>query len=73
MNPEQFKQALAELGWKQSDLCAKTGLEKKTPSRWATGVVPIPDWVSAYLGAMLDVRRLAAKYTDTKGAPPTKE
>lgn len=67
MTPEEFTGALQELGWKQSDFCRKAGCEKSTPSRWATGAIAIPEWVPAYLGSMLDIKRLAAKYIDTKG------
>ena len=62
MSPEEFKTALSELGWKQSDFCAKAGVERNTPSRWANGHTQVPDWVPAFLGAMLDLQRLHAKY-----------
>lgn len=62
MSPEQFTEALAALGWKQSDFCRKTGVSKDTPSRWAAGKTPIQAWVPAYLGAMQDLAALHAKY-----------
>lgn len=64
MTPEEFKADLAKLGWKQSDFCAKAGVERNTPSRWSNGHTPIPDWVPAFLGAMLDIQQLHAKYID---------
>jgi transcriptional regulator with XRE-family HTH domain len=67
MTPEQFTVALARLGWKQSDLCRKAGLDQKTPSRWATGAVPIPGWVAAYLGVLGDLKAMHTKYLDPKG------
>ena len=72
MTPQQLAEALKELGWKQSDFWRKAGLNKDTPSRWLSGVTPIPDWVPAYLGAMVDLKRLHSKYIDpNKGeAPP---
>ena len=70
MTPDEFAQALAALGWKQSDFCRKTGVAKDTPSRWATGKTPIQAWVPAYLGAMQDLARLHAKYiAPTKAGP----
>lgn len=65
---EEFAAALEQLGWKQSDFCRRTGLHKETPSRWATGKNPIPLWVGAYLGAMVDLARLHAKYVDPKAS-----
>lgn len=64
MTPEQFTEAIAALRWKQSDFCRKTGLDKNTPSRWVNGITPIPVWVSAYLGAMGEIKRLHATYVE---------
>ena len=65
----EFTYALAALGWKQSDFCRKTGVSKDTPSRWASGKNPIPAWAPAYLGAMLDLATLHAKYIAPKAEP----
>jgi hypothetical protein len=62
MTPDQLRQALAELNWRQADLCRKAGLHKDTPGRWLSGRTAIPAWVPAYLGAMLEIQRLHAKY-----------
>lgn len=62
MTPEQFESILTALGWKQADFCRKAGLSKQTPSRWVNGLVPIPAWVAAYLGAMLEIKRLHSEY-----------
>ena len=62
MTPDDFASALAELNWKQSDFCRKAGIERNTSSRYINGKNPIPDWVPAYLGAMLDIQHLHAKY-----------
>lgn len=64
MSPDEFTAALAALGWKQSDFCRKTGVTKQTPSRWANGQTPIPLWVPAHLGAMLDIKRLHQVYIE---------
>jgi transcriptional regulator with XRE-family HTH domain len=62
MTPDQFTAALDALGWKQTEFCRKTGLTKQTPSNWVRGRSPIPVWVEAYLGAMLDLSTLYRKY-----------
>ncbi len=56
MNGQEFKGALAALGWKQSDLARKTGLHRNTISGWAQDGAPL--WVSEYLGALLGIKRL---------------
>lgn len=65
MSSDEFTQTLAALGWKQSDFCRKAGLDKNTPSRWVNGKTPIPAWVPAYLGAMLEIKRLHQTYVET--------
>lgn len=62
MSPEQFTSTLAALGWKQSDFCRKAGVTKQTPSRWANSLTPIPAWVPAYLGLLLELQRLHTAY-----------
>lgn len=62
MQPEQFAQALTELGWKQTDFVRRTGLTKGTVSRWATGQVPIPLWAGEYLGALQELAAVHARY-----------
>jgi transcriptional regulator with XRE-family HTH domain len=64
MTPTEFNQALAALSWKQSDFCRKAGLDKNTPSRWVNGKTPIPAWAPAYLGAMLEIKRLHRVYIE---------
>jgi hypothetical protein len=62
MSPDDFTQTLDALEWKQADFCRKAGLDKNTPSRWVNGKTPIPAWVPAYLGAMLEIKRLHQVY-----------
>ncbi len=62
MTPDEFKAALASLGWKQSDFCRKAGVTPNTPTRWVTTQTPIPAWVAAYLGAMQEIQRLHARF-----------
>ena len=59
---EQFAQALAALGWKQTDFVRRTGLTTGTVSRWATGQVAVPLWVGEYLGALQELAALHARY-----------
>jgi hypothetical protein len=62
ISADDLRGALAALGWKQSDLWRNAGLNKDTPSRWLSGKTPIPLWLGAYLGALLEIRRLHEKY-----------
>lgn len=62
LSPEQFARALDALGWKQTDFARRTGLSLSAVNRWATGQAPAPLWAGAYLGAMLDLASLHAKY-----------
>ena len=62
MTPEEFDQALAELGWKAVDFTRKTGLVPNTAWRWRKGTTPIPAWVGEYLGAVLEIQRLHARF-----------
>jgi hypothetical protein len=66
MTSAKFDEALAGLRWKQSDFCRKAGVNKNTPSRWSSGIAPIPAWVPAYLGMLHDVKAFHAKYLDPK-------
>ena len=56
MTGEEFKAALADLGWKQADLCRKLDITKNTASAWATKAPP--GWAAEYLRVMLDLDRL---------------
>ena len=62
MTPAEFADALAALNWRQSEFCRRTGIERNTSSRYINGKNPIPDWVPAYLSAMLDIQRLYDRY-----------
>mgnify|MGYP001084206840 CR=1 FL=1 len=62
LTPEQFNAALLALGWKQSDFARRTGLSAGAVNRWATGQAPSPLWAAEYLGALLDLAALHAKY-----------
>ncbi len=68
MTPNELATALYALKWKQADLCRKTGIHPNTSTNWLKGKTPIPAWVSAYLGAMLDIQRLHQAYVATGSA-----
>lgn len=62
MTPEQFDAALSDLQWKAADFTRKAGLVPNTAWRWRKGLSPIPEWVPEYLGAMLEIQRLHARF-----------
>ena len=68
LTPEQFDQALEALGWKAVDFTRKAGLVPNTAWRWRKGHAPIPLWVGEYLGAMLEIQRLHARFVAIKPA-----
>ncbi len=70
MTPEQFNEKLKALGWKQSDFCRMTGVNKSTPSRWMMEATEIPLWVEGYLNLTLELDRLHKTYVrPPKGTP----
>lgn len=60
MTGEEMRAALAELGWKQADLCRRIDKDKNTVSKWAAHSPPA--WVAEYLGAMVGLDRLHRQY-----------
>ena len=62
MTPDEFDTALTELQWKATDFTRKAGLVPNTAWRWRKGLSPIPEWVPEYLGAMLEIQRLHARF-----------
>ena len=46
---DRMRQALALLGWNQSDLARKLGMTAKQVSAWMTGKAPVPSYVLAFL------------------------
>lgn len=67
MTGDEFKQALDELGWKQSDFCRKTGVHRNSVSGWA--IEGPPQWVSEYLRALQAISALHAAFI----LPPPRE
>jgi transcriptional regulator with XRE-family HTH domain len=68
MTGEEMKAALAELGWKQADLCRRISKDKNTVSKWAT--LGPPAWISEYLRAMLAIDRIHRQFIRPPRATP---
>jgi transcriptional regulator with XRE-family HTH domain len=68
MTPEEFKQGLARLGWKQTDFARATGTSTVTVSHWMTGQNPLPVWAQSYLTLLLRLQALAGDLL----TPPTR-
>ncbi len=62
MTPAEFDAALSDLGWKGTDFCTRAGLVPNTVWRWRKGQHTIPEWVPEYLGALLELQRLHARF-----------
>lgn len=62
LSPDEFCEALAAIGWKQTEFARRTGVTQATVNAWANGRAPAPLWASAYLEAMLDLTMLHRKY-----------
>ncbi|HRN76521.1 helix-turn-helix transcriptional regulator [Ottowia sp.] len=62
LTPDEFCEALAAIGWKQTEFARRTGLTQATVNAWANGRAPAPLWATAYLEAMLDLAMLHRKY-----------
>jgi hypothetical protein len=69
LTAQAFNEALAALGWKGADFCARSGLVANTVWRWRKGLVPVPLWVGEYLRAILALQRLHAEFVAVKRGP----
>lgn len=61
MTPQQLKSSLTILGWSQAELSRRIDYSPNTISRWMTGEIPIPAWMTAYIEAICAIRELAVK------------
>lgn len=59
MTGTELKNSLRSLGWKQSQLAERLGVDLATVSRWANGHLPVPQYASAYLGLALKLREFS--------------
>lgn len=62
MSPEDFRKALAALGWRQADFVRRVGCGTSTANRWAQGKAEIPEWVSAHLSLLGEIAKLHTAY-----------
>ena len=69
MTGEQFAKALADLGWRQVEFAAKTGVAPDTVNRWIHDRQPIPAWAIAHLRLLLAGREFYAEHV----APPPRQ
>lgn len=69
MTPDEFRQGLDGLGWKQSDFALATGLSKVAVSNWLNNTAtPLPLWAQNHLSLLLKLHHLAGELL----TPPTK-
>jgi transcriptional regulator with XRE-family HTH domain len=72
MTPEQFTQALAQLGLKQADYARLIDVSQKTIWMWVSGRTPVPKLASEHLGVLLaldDLHRRFLGRPDIVAAP----
>ena len=56
MTSNDLKHALKSLGWTQTHLADRLGVDLATVSRWANGHLPVPQYVAAFLSLSLRVK-----------------
>ncbi|GJL76088.1 DNA-binding transcriptional regulator [Nitrosomonas sp.] len=68
MTPDEFRDGLHKLGWKQSDFCLAVGISKVSVSNWLTGAAPLPVWAQRHIELLLKLHDMAATLLE----PPTR-
>lgn len=53
MTGAEFLQSLNDLGWRQVDFAARTGVAPDSVNRWIHGRQPVPTWAAAHLRLLL--------------------
>lgn len=66
MTGAEFSQALADLGWRQTEFAARTGTSPDTINRWCNDRQPVPAWAAAHVRLLL----AAAEFHRQHVAPP---
>lgn len=56
MTDSDLKHALKSIGWAQSQLAERLGVDLATVSRWANGHLPVPKYVVAFLELAIKVK-----------------
>jgi transcriptional regulator with XRE-family HTH domain len=56
MTGDEFKAALRQIGWKQSDIARRMGLHRNTVNGWVSNGAP--QWAAEYLRALLAIKGL---------------
>ncbi len=69
MTPEEFRNGLAKLEWKQSDFAMEAGISPVSVSNWLTGIAPLPVWAQRHLQLLLTLHDLAVTLLE----PPTRK
>ncbi|MER0216617.1 MAG: hypothetical protein DU481_10625 [Nitrosomonas sp.] len=69
MTPQDFKNGLDKLGWKQSDFASATGVSRVSVCNWANDSAPLPVWAQRHLQLLLTLHDLTATLLE----PPTKK
>lgn len=72
MTGEEFKAALAELGWKQATIARRTGANRVTVSRWISENT-VPQWAAEYLRCLVMTKRLLEAFEADPRAQLVKE
>lgn len=67
LTADEFKEALRLLGWTQVHFAGRVGLTPTAVNRWAGGSVPVPVWVTEYLGLLLEIQALYGRYLAPDG------
>ena len=62
MTPEQFTQALAQLGLKQADYARLIDVSQKTIWMWVSGRTAVPKLASEHLGLLLALDDLHRRF-----------
>jgi len=55
MASDQFKDALRLVGWTQRQFAGRMGVDEATVSRWASGRLPVPQYVAEYMRVVVAV------------------
>ncbi len=68
MTPEQFTQALAQLGLKQADYARLIDVSQKTIWMWVSGRTPVPKLASEHLSLLMALDDLHRRYLGSPDA-----